>query len=740
MFRWKLDKDNVIKGSIMKVIAIYPGRFQPFGPHHKQAYEWLAEQFGKENTFIVTSDKTDSDKSPLNFKEKSLIIQKSGINKKNIIQVKSPYRPIELLENFNEEETAVVFMYGAKDAGRLSYQKKDGSPGYFQKYNRSTALKTFNTHGYVIIAPHISLDLPNGKEISGTTLREFIPNSTPEEFKEFYGWYDEKIHNFLKSRFSKLNESNRTLTADVDDGPRFLYKDKNSYIKGTKKKPQVPEEWNIVDYLLGDSEVEIHNTDWPKGPPPSVSFFKIGNYGSGTDYFKDKKGETALNIWKQYVAKLIGLDNSVVDYLGADRKDRYITESENINFKDRTDTRILLTCGGAFGHLSHPFEEMDFTFKDLEELIEVSLTGEISLTGNVQEKLDGQNLMVTFINGQLLAARNMSTVNDPMTIEQLGQKFAGRGEIEIAFTGAMRDLENAFQKVNKNTLEKIFINGKRFLNMEVIFPGTKNVINYGDTAFLALLGVVEFDENFKPAKNLPELANSLQKVIKSVNAQQQDKFNIVAPEIIKIKKHFDSDNQINRFKTKLKQIQSSAGLSSNDTIYDYYEVHIRDIIDENFMITDELKDILVQRWVYNNKSVRLTKKNFGQYFDAVRDFEKNQLRSTLKEIKWPIEMLFLQLGIEVMKNVENFLSLSPNDAVQDIKDELETIINQIKSSGDTSLMQKFEENLRKFEALGGFDSIIPSEGIVFNYKGRLLKLTGSYAPVNQLLGLFRYSR
>ena len=59
----------------MRIIAIYPGRFQPFGKNHKSAYDELSKIFGVENTFIATSDKT-GENSPFNFNEKKKIIEK----------------------------------------------------------------------------------------------------------------------------------------------------------------------------------------------------------------------------------------------------------------------------------------------------------------------------------------------------------------------------------------------------------------------------------------------------------------------------------------------------------------------------------------------------------------------------------------------------------------------------------------------------------------------------------------
>ncbi len=42
--------------------------------------------------------------------------------------------------------------------------------------------------------------------------------------------------------------------------------------------------------------------------------------------------------------------------------------------------------------------------------------------------------------------------------------------------------------------------------------------------------------------------------------------------------------------------------------------------------------------------------------------------------------------------------------------------------------------------MGGFDAIVPIEGVVFVFKGKTYKLTGAFAPVNQILGTLKYAR
>mgnify|MGYP001398489467 FL=1 len=60
------------------------------------------------------------------------------------------------------------------------------------------------------------------------------------------------------------------------------------------------------------------------------------------------------------------------------------------------ELRELLLEGGAYGHMAHPFDDKDLTFGDLKKIIENGLGGKLNREDNVTEKLDGQNLMVSW--------------------------------------------------------------------------------------------------------------------------------------------------------------------------------------------------------------------------------------------------------------------------------------------------------------------------------------------------------
>jgi len=54
----------------------------------------------------------------------------------------------------------------------------------------------------------------------------------------------------------------------------------------------------------------------------------------------------------------------------------------------------------------------------------------------------------------------------------MASKFAGRGKIKKAFVGAMNDLEKAVSSLSDAQKEKVFGNGTKWMNLEVIYPQT----------------------------------------------------------------------------------------------------------------------------------------------------------------------------------------------------------------------------------------------------------------------------
>ena len=227
----------------MKKIAIYPGRFQPFGLHHKKVFESLQSEFGEGNVYIVTSNKTDNDKSPFNFAEKAKIMTATGIPQNQIKEVRSPYAPQELFDELGDKQIVAVFVYGAKDAGRLQYTKKDGSQGYYKPYDEGeTNLETYDIRGYVKISPTFDIPIQTRDQVesmSGTTIRKAIKNGIDP--KKIYGNLENDVLELITNKIGSIKE---TYPLDV---PTYDFAKTND----TEPKTKVPNNYKYRDGKIG---------------------------------------------------------------------------------------------------------------------------------------------------------------------------------------------------------------------------------------------------------------------------------------------------------------------------------------------------------------------------------------------------------------------------------------------------------------------------------------------------------
>ena len=424
------------------------------------------------------------------------------------------------------------------------------------------------------------------------------------------------------------------------------------------------------------------------------------------------------------------------------------------NFKQFPKTVVgvpYLTEGGLAGHMAHPFDKdksQSLTFADMKEMIARGLQGRLDIEDAVTEKTDGQNIFMTVKDGQVKFARNKTERTNPLSVKELQSKFAGRGPISDAFGEAGNDLAAAFSKVGSEKLSSIFQNGKVFANMEIIYPATKNVIPY-EVAVLQFHNLVEYDENGNVVQTDMTGGNVVQRAIQDANAHMQKTFNLIPPQKIKIGAVENFRDYQDALFNELNQLRDKYKLKDNDFISEYHRAWWKDVIRHkadnlNYDIPEEVLDQLVNRWSFNDKSntiVKIKKQiNNPEFLDWVSTFDKKDFKQYQKDNIQPFESIFLKLGAEIMKNASNFLAANPAKSVQAIRKDIAQVIRDLRSTGDISKMGLLRTQLERIKRLGGFEKIVPVEGIVFTYGGNTYKLTGAFAPINQILGTLKYSR
>ena len=751
---------------IKKIIGVFGGRFQPFHSGHLATYKWMKSKF--DEVYITTSNLKQLPRHPMDFKEKARHMIKMGVPKNRIIQEKTPYIAKNLLKKFDPNTTAVVYAVGGKDAGRLGGK-------YFQPYNKSKPMMGFEEHGYIITAPQSGT-------MSGTKMRELLGSPKYDDsekqktFKKVFGYFDKGVFTMMTNKFKQLFETytlsdelikeylieaSNSVAGNLDDGPSTFHKDYAEYVKVSKEwLDSIYEDagWTVLDYIIRDGAKNSIKDAYKSVP---LTYLDHGQAkGSNLAVEKYKR-------WMDEVIKPLGWD--VVSWMGTDaaidnligsvfaagaNATEYLPNEFQVveTFSKDWWKKELLLEGGAYGHLNHPFDNKNLTFSDFKTLIINTLQGNLDKEGPVTEKTDGQNIMISWKNGKLVAARNKGHIKNfganSLDISGIRNMFSGRGDIEKAFVSAMTDLQKALKGLSKKQKDKIFAEGKKFMSLEVMYPATSNVIPY-DKSLLQFHGTIEYDSAGSPIGEDRGSARMLAGMIKQINQDVQRTYSITKPFITQLPVVKNFAQRQSYFLGKLQKLQNIYKLTDSATLGDYHQAYWMEYIYNGAKNTDypnPSNDVLMKltkRWAFFDKSykVPMIKKDLKEYpkfLDWVLSTDKMDHAKLQKKHIRDWEVLFFELGAEILKNMSDFIAANPTKAAQQIRKDLVKAINQVKKSTDPKVLSTLKTQLDRLNAIGGLKSVVPSEGITFVFKGKLYKYTGAFAPANQILGMLKF--
>jgi len=418
--------------------------------------------------------------------------------------------------------------------------------------------------------------------------------------------------------------------------------------------------------------------------------------------------------------------------------------------------------GGAAGHLAHPYEDTELTFNDMREMARRGLTGELGGEAPVTEKLDGQNLAVSYRDGKVIFSRN------PGQTKNRGEKALVGAEgvaeffkdhpaehVRTGFTTAAEDLESAIMALPEEERERMFAGGLKFGNLEVMSSSAQNAIPYGKNV-LIFHGTIEYDEDGNEVGRSVEDGQQLADMITRAGAEQQKTYGISGPRSMAFS---DADRERNEersaeYTATFDRLQSEFDLPDDATLEDYqlawWDRHIDTL---GIDIPNDIREGLVRRWAMDDKkALKMTDVKDKELRAKLTEYEaggktNGPLGQARKAANAPFRKTFLRIGVDTMRRVTNILAANNPAAAQKLKQELVTAIKEIRDSGDEAKLAILQRNLEDLAEAGidpergiGMDDIVPSEGIVFVYNGNTYKFTGAFAPSNQILGTMKFDR
>jgi hypothetical protein len=734
-----------------KITVLFPGGFKPLTGAHLALANRYAQDPQVEQVIMLIGPK---DRDGITREKTTEIFNLANENPKIQMQPTNHNSPImaayEYLFDLPENATG-RFAMAASTKGDDYVRAKSFVPNVDKYITIGDKSGRKMPQGIDAIELSIDVDPINdatGNPISATTVRQALAQ---DDYETFRGAYPNLNDAIVKNIWQVLRGVQEASVFSRDWWSNAIKEDIDEVVEAvmntTERNRHNRKIAKLQTYLDNNRGKEfVYDFDEFE---PTVIGTKILTHESATP-----KGNTRIKCKKcphSWPANTGGKDLYVCHECGTD------------NTPELKESKIL-TEGGAAGHMSHPYDSHGLTFNDMKELVARSLAGRLDIEEAVTEKTDGQNIQVTWKNGQPGFARNKSTIINPFTPEQLIADFerkysesvekygeeasAGYRNVVEAYRACAEDLTEAMNQIDSDRLDQIFKNGRVFANMEIIFPATQNVIAY-DVAHLQFHNLVEYDEQANIVETDMTGGKLMQQIIQDANAHMQKTFSFIAPQRIKLGRVADFEDQQAAFFNEIDQLKNRFNLKDTDMISDYHKAWWGDVIRSraqqlNYTIPENILTALIYRWAFFDKStnIAMLKKQIDnpEFANWVTEFDKNEFKQYYKQNMEPFESIFLRLGSVVLRNATNFLAANPNKTVQSIKADLTALIKELQASPNPQVIAKLKMELKRIEKLGGFDAIVPAEGLVFVFHGHTYKFTGAFAPVNQILGTLKYMR
>ena len=398
--------------------------------------------------------------------------------------------------------------------------------------------------------------------------------------------------------------------------------------------------------------------------------------------------------------------------------------------------------GGVAGHLAHLYDNRNLTYNKMAEILQKAANGELIGT----EKTDGYNIYLGFVDGRARAARNKGDMSrGGMTMEDLlNRKFRGGEKSKNAYVTAFKAYEKALSTLSVEEKAQIFgPRGEIFYNTEIQGPVAPNVVNYDENIVsIHHMGHKKYNHE----NNTLEAVDDLQKgeyldqvIDRFEQAAADEPFSVRRTAFLDLNRITDEELVNN----VLDKIQAT-GYTGDMTIGKYLEGKLLAKLESDLPELDENKRLLFVDRMLGKKGApttpQITKGMPADVKQKVSQYNKNS-KFLIKEFIAPIEMAIHDIAVELLRGLKSAYILDNAAEVKRLKKETEDAIRAIKDyegPEKETAQGILVRQLTKLKHHDNIDTVV--EGFVFQHDGQMYKFTGNFAPMNQLLGLFRYGR
>lgn len=390
--------------------------------------------------------------------------------------------------------------------------------------------------------------------------------------------------------------------------------------------------------------------------------------------------------------------------------------------------------GALHGHLMHPHENLDLRFRDLKVMFYQIANGDLD---SACEKFDGQNIFLHVdSSGTTWFARNLSDVKGgKVAAGDIDNRFAGRGPVHTAFNDAALTASKIFSSWDSEKIKAVF-GDNTWYSAEIIHTANPNVIKYDTCALIFHWdGTGSRDPITGHAISSKAQASAFKMLTELLpeNIESQGHSWKIGTSF-KANLNKLTQEQLNKATVDLDKVCESSGLCQTATLKEYIAKNIRKDFLDSLNLSSDCARLVMMRMFDEEGSLpapSITKGMRPGLKASLRDVMKKR-KNLREDYLAPITETIREVSnLALSGTSSNLVSIHEKELAR-IQDSFDSAVEFVENSNDYKKLGVLNKNKDQLQSR---DQITSSqEGVVFKFDGNSYKLTGKFAPLNQILG------
>lgn len=413
---------------------------------------------------------------------------------------------------------------------------------------------------------------------------------------------------------------------------------------------------------------------------------------------------------------------------------------EQLNGNDTYDTegQPLVMEGKTNGHMDNIMDYSDMSCNDICELVSNIFGGKIT---DITEKIDGMNIQASINNsGEVIYIRNKSDINSQrggLTLGDMISRWADKNHIQNTMTSAGEIIRQVFTKVGRSFFNPDD-NTRLFVKCAAIVSGKTNILQYATSQvdFQEILVYNLTDNGWEYVETTKKGLNKIQAACEGIDNAR------ITPEVV-IKVTEKSAQKEQQYIKTFQKLWNDAKLPYTTTIDEYKSFRFCKYMRKNHPWVEENTEgcnFLYERLINGSKvvNIRALRKLYPGHEEELAAMENPN--GELMDIRYYVvkylDETFIKFGNDIIRLCDGFINGTDTKSIDILLADLKDALKAAEKVGNETLNHRIAIQMQRL--CGGNIETVElnnSEGIIFNYKGRTMKVTGSFAPLNSILSI-----